>query len=77
MHCRRNEHKQPGWITLCLKRGPHPATRTHYLRGQANSGPLPGGGGFGAGENMNLQILARQNLCPFLKMSEQIMYASQ
>ena len=30
---------------------------------------LPGGGGgiFRAGENMNLQMLARQNLCHFLK----------
>ena len=32
-----------------------------------------GGGGFRAAENMNLQILARQNLCHFFKMSEQIM----
>ena len=36
-----------------------------------------GGGIFRAGENMNLQILARQNLCHFLKMSEQMMYGSQ
>ena len=36
-----------------------------------------GGGGVCVGENMNLQILARQNLCHFLKMSEQIMYGSQ
>ena len=36
-----------------------------------------GGGGFRAGENMNLQILARQNLCHVLKMSEQSMYGSQ
>ena len=35
------------------------------------------GGVFRAGENMNLQILAQQNLCHFLKMSEQIMYVSQ
>ena len=40
--------------------------------------PTGGGGGiFHAGENMNLQILARRNLCHFLKMSEQIMYSSQ
>ena len=39
---------------------------------------IPGGAGiFRAGGNMNLQILARQNLCHFLKMSEQIMYGSQ
>ena len=36
-----------------------------------------GGGIFRAGENMNLQILARQNLCHVLTMSEQIMYGSQ
>ena len=36
-----------------------------------------GGGIFRAGENMNLQILARQNLCHFLKVSEQMMYGSQ
>ena len=32
---------------------------------------------FRAGENMNLQILVRQNLRHFLKMSEQIMCGSQ
>ena len=36
-----------------------------------------GGGGFRAGGNMNLQILAQQNLCHFLKMSEQMIYGSQ
>ena len=36
-----------------------------------------GGGKFRAMKNMNLQILARQNLCHFLKVSEQIMYGSQ
>ena len=30
-----------------------------------------------AGEKMNLQILARQNLCHFLEMSEQIIYSSK
>ena len=39
---------------------------------------LPGGGGIlCAGENMNVQILVRQNLCHFLTMSEQIMYGAQ
>ena len=37
-HCTGNEEKKPGWITLRLKRGPHSATRTHCLCGQANSG---------------------------------------
>ena len=36
-----------------------------------------GGGAFRVGENMNLQILTRQNLCHFLKMSEQLMCGSQ
>ena len=36
-----------------------------------------GGGIFRAGENMNLQILVRQNLCHFLNRSKQIMYDSQ
>ena len=36
-----------------------------------------GGGGFCVFENMNLQFLARQNLCHFLKMSEQKMCGSR
>ena len=36
-----------------------------------------GGGIFRVGENMNLQILARQHPCHFLKMSEQMMCGSQ
>ena len=39
---------------------------------------LPGEGGiFRALENMNYQILARQNPCNFLKMTDQIMSGSQ
>ena len=48
--------------------------RMQYTRRQ---NMYPGGGGFRAGENMNLQILAQQNVCHFLKMSKQIMYGSQ
>ena len=49
--------------------GEHPAAPGH-CRGR-------GGGIVRAGEYMNLQILARQNLCHFFKMSEQVMYGSQ
>ena len=38
LHCRRNEQKQPGGITLRLKTGPHLAATTHCLCGQAKSG---------------------------------------
>ena len=38
LQCRRNKQKKPGSITLRLKRGPHSATTTHCLCGQANSG---------------------------------------
>ena len=30
--------KKPDWITLRVKSGPHSATTTHCLCGQANSG---------------------------------------
>ena len=35
------------------------------------------GGDIPCWENMNLQILARENLCHFLTVSEQIMYGFQ
>ena len=49
------------------------------LRCEKEPCPYQGGGGvmFRAGENVNLQILARQNLCHFVTMSEQITYGSQ
>ena len=51
---------------------------TRLLESPSWSGCSTTGGGwiFRAGENMNLQIQARQNLCHFLKMSEQIVYGS-
>ena len=45
--------------------------------GVGRPGDEGGGGGFGAGENTNLQILARRNLCHFLKMSEHIVSVSR
>ena len=48
------------------------------MGGWGGAPAIPGGGEvFRAGGNRNLQILARQNLCHFLKMSEQITYGSQ
>ena len=58
----------PGPWALCAQHR-HPA---HGVWSSAYRG-----GGFRAGEIVNLQILALQNLCHFLKMSEQIMYGSQ
>ena len=64
----------PGSAYRCIFRLSRDAQAYFQARQKYGTGAE---GGFRAGENMNLQILARQNLCHFLTLSEQIMYGSQ
>ena len=68
--CTRGSGRTP-IPNLTAKRGPGCRThRPHHLVPPAYGNYRGGGGVFRAGENMNLQILARQNLCHFLTMSK-------